>query len=95
MLYGLYDLQLGGFKAGIVSDDYREIKDLTLLRIFEVHTDFLENGFCETWEEVFDIYTEDELIEAIGYEIKEVTKEQYDQIKNSEEYGLLTVVSSI
>ena len=88
--YGLFDVQLGGFKAQFVETSKQEMIEAALDRIYTIHEDFLEGEL--TWDEVHEQHTDIEIIEMLDYEIKEISKEQADIILNSEEFGLLTTV---
>ena len=83
--YALYDLQLGGFKAGIADEDPKEVLDMGADRAWELSQSDVEP--CP------NNLTSEEILEQYDYEVREVTKEQYETILNSDEIGLTTTVT--
>lgn len=83
--YAVYDLQIGGYKAGLASMDKEELLEESVERIWR-----LSQGDEEPVDESM---TDQEIHDLYGYEIREVTKKVYRQVLESEEYGLLTKVT--
>ena len=83
--YALYDLQIDGFKASYASRNFKSLESMSVDRIYDL-AEHDEEGVPEglTDAEVLDLY---------GYEIRKVTKEQYNWILNSDEFGLTTRVT--
>lgn len=82
--YALFDLQIDGFKAGYASIDKESVIRDGAERAFSL---------SESDEEPCDENLSDrEILEQYGYEVKEVNKETYEKILESEDYGLLTSV---
>ena len=82
--YGLYDLQLDGFKAGMSDDDKERLEEAGATRAFDLSQSD-EEPIPEDW-------TTKQILDNYGYEVREVTLSEYIKIQNSDEVGLLTVV---
>lgn len=83
--YALYDIQLGGFKAGCASTDYQEVVQVGAYRAWELSQSDKES--CD------DNMSDEDILKIYGYEVREVSKDDYEKILESDEYGLLTTVS--
>lgn len=83
--YALYDIQLGGFKAGCASTDYQEVVQAGAYRAWELSQSDKEP--CD------DNMSDEDILKVYGYEVREVSKDDYEKILESDEYGLLTTVS--
>lgn len=83
--YALYDLQISGYKASIASTSYKEVLESGADRAFD-----LSQGDEEPCPKGM---TSEEILDQYGYEVREVSKEDYETILNSEEFGLLTSVT--
>lgn len=82
--YGLYDLQLEGFKAGYVGVSYEEVLNSGAERVYTL---------SQTDEEpVSNDMSDEDMLEEYGYEVREISEKIYEEILNSVEYGLLKVV---
>lgn len=83
--YALYDLQLGGFKAGHASEKFEEVVRSGAQRAYD-----LSQG---DEEPIPDDMPDDEILEVYGYEVREVSEKEYETILESDEIGLLTTVT--
>jgi hypothetical protein len=83
--YALYDLQLGGFKAGMANTSYESVVELGAERAYTLSQNDEEH--CP--EGLSDV----EILEQYEYDVREVSEKEYEIILNSEEYGLLTTVT--
>lgn len=83
--YALYDLQLGGFKAGIASEDPKEVLEMGADRAWELSQSDEEP--CP------DDLSSEEILEQYDYEVREVSEKDYETILDSDEIGLLTAVT--
>ena len=83
--YALYDLQIGGYKAGIANTCPKTVLEIGADRAFD-----LSQGDEEPCPKGM---SSEEILEQYGYEVREVSKEDYKTILNSNEYGLLTKVT--
>ena len=83
--YALYDLQLDGFKAGHASEDFQDVVRSGAQRAYDL---------SQSDEEPIPVdMPDEEILELYGYEVREVTKEEYDIIAESDEIGLTTTVT--
>lgn len=85
--YGLFDEQLGGFKATYTATNKKEIYEQGADRVFQLASKEELEGI--------DVSYPKKVCEAFGYSAKEITKEQAEIIRDSDEIGLLTIVSGI
>lgn len=83
--YGLFDCQLGGFKANYASENYQKVLEMGAERACDLSQSDTEP--CPPG--LLDI----EILNLYGYEVKEISEEQYQKILKSDEIGLLTTVS--
>lgn len=82
--YALYDIQLGGFKAWCASTDYQEVVQAGVYRAWELSQSDKEP--CD------DNMSDEDILKIYGYEVREVSKDDYEKILESDEHGLLTTV---
>lgn len=83
--YALYDCQLGGFKAGHAGTSKKEVSVQGAERAYTLS--FSDEEPCP------EGLTDEEVLKEYGYKVRKVSKEHYQKILDSEEYGLLTTVS--
>lgn len=89
--YGLYDLQLGGFKGGYAHTDKEKLIHMSVDRIVD-----LAQVDSEPPEIVDGTISEAmEIMEIYGYDIEEITKEEYDEILENDDMRFLTEVVAL
>jgi len=83
--YGLFDLQLDDFKPGIVGTNYNDVEAIGAERAYTL---------SQTDEEpASENMTDKEMLEEYGYEVREITEKEYNQILNDQRSGLLTTTT--
>lgn len=82
--FALYDLQLGGFKAGMADDNKERLEEAGATRAYELSQSD-EEPIPKDW-------TTKQILDNYGYEVREVTLSEFIKIQDSDEVGLLTVV---
>ncbi|MDU9693855.1 hypothetical protein WKH56_09310 [Priestia sp. SB1] len=83
--YGLYDLQLDDFKPGIAGTNYSSVEEIGAERAFVLSQ--------AVDEPTSDNMTNKEILDEYGYEVREVSEEEYKEILISQKSALLTSVT--
>ena len=82
--YGLYDLQLDGFKARMASDNKEQLEKEGADRAYELSQSD-EEPIPKDW-------TTKQILDNYDYKVREVTLSEYIKIQDSDNIGLLSVV---
>ena len=82
--YGLYDVQLDGFKAGMADDDKERLEEAGATRAFNLSQND-EEPIPTDW-------STQQILSNYGYEVREITLAEYIKIQESDNIGLLSVV---
>ena len=82
--YGLYDLQLNGFKAGTASENKFEVEESGAARAYSLAQND-EDPIPNDW-------STQKILNNYGYEAREINQAQFEKILESDKVGLLTTV---
>ena len=82
--YGLYDLQLNGFKAGIASENKVEVEESGAARAYNLAQND-EKPIPDDW-------STQKILKYYDYEAREINQAQFEKILESDEIGLLATV---
>ncbi|QJX80505.1 hypothetical protein [Priestia megaterium] len=83
--YGLFDLQLDDFKPGIVGTNHNDVEAIGAERAYTLSQ--------ADEESASENMTDKEMLEEYGYEVREITEKEYNQISNDQRSGLLTTTT--
>lgn len=83
--YGLFDLQLDGFKPGIAGDKYEDVEATGAERAYTLSQ--------ADDEPASEDMTDKEILNEYGYEVREVSEKEYKEILESEKRGLLSTAT--